>query len=201
MRRVLSIYADVSVNLELEGDFILVASLKTFKEDVTVTMPHPTENTRPTTLSYAGEPYSSGPSHNSYGQKFPFILTGGKCTAFKGPFPRKPIKPRANRKKRRESFAIYIYRILKQIHSDETRISKAAIGIIDNFIMDLFDRLCEQSLKLMMMHKRRTLTFREVETSTKLILTGELAHHAIRDAQRAKDKYWEISHKGGSRYI
>jgi len=164
-------------------------------------MPHPTENTRPHLPFSPIDPYLSTGPHSSFGQKFPFILSGGKST-LKGNVPRKAVKlQRTSKRKRRESFAIYIYRILKQIHTDETRISKAAINIIDNFIMDLFDRLCEQSLKLMTIHKRRTLTFREVETSTKLILTGELAHHAIRDAQRAKDKYWEYSNKGGSRFI
>ena len=43
------------------------------------------------------------------------------------------------RRKRRESYAIYIYKVLKQVHPD-TGISSKAMGIMNSFVTDIFER-------------------------------------------------------------
>ncbi len=64
-------------------------------------------------------------------------------------------------KKRSETFAIYIYKVLKQVHPD-IGISKKAMNIMNSFINDSFDRIALESSKLVRFNKRRTLSSREV---------------------------------------
>ena len=68
----------------------------------------------------------------------------------------------AKRTKRRvETFSIYIYKVLKQVHP-ETGVSKTAMSIMNSFINDIFERIAVESSKLVRYNKKRTLSFREV---------------------------------------
>eukprot|EP00915_Cephaloidophora_sp_WS-2016_P000024 GHVH01000057.1.p1 GENE.GHVH01000057.1~~GHVH01000057.1.p1 ORF type:complete len:140 (-),score=19.24 GHVH01000057.1:107-526(-) len=108
---------------------------------------------------------------------------GSKKTATKG------LLPVQRRKKRRqETFGLYIYKVLKQVH-DETGISKKAMSIMNSFINDLFDRLVDEAIRLVIINKRRTLSSREVRTAVRLILPGELAKHALTEGLKAVNKY------------
>ena len=101
----------------------------------------------------------------------------------------KPKKEEAHRKKRRvETFSIYIYKVLKQVHP-ETGISKKAMGIMNSFINDTFERIAMESSKLVRYNKRKTLSSREIQTSVKLLLPGELAKHAISEGTKAVTKF------------
>jgi histone H2B len=51
---------------------------------------------------------------------------------------KKPVVKRV--KKRTETFAIYIYRVLKQVHP-ETGISKKSMSIMNSFINDVFEKV------------------------------------------------------------
>ncbi|XDV17249.1 hypothetical protein PO909_023146 [Leuciscus waleckii] len=44
------------------------------------------------------------------------------------------------RKSRKESYAIYVYKVLKQVHPD-TGISSKAMGIMNSFVNDIFERI------------------------------------------------------------
>ncbi|XP_033227177.1 histone H2B-like [Belonocnema kinseyi] len=44
------------------------------------------------------------------------------------------------KRKRKESYAIYIYKVLKQIHPD-TGVSSKAMSIMNSFVNDLFERI------------------------------------------------------------
>jgi histone H2B len=59
------------------------------------------------------------------------------------------------RKRRVETFSIYIYKVLKQVHPD-IGISKKAMNIINSFIHDTFDRVVTKGSKLVRFNKRRT---------------------------------------------
>ena len=54
----------------------------------------------------------------------------------------KVVKKTVEKRHRRrvESFGVYIYKVLKQVHP-ETGISKKAMAIMNSFISDSFDRL------------------------------------------------------------
>jgi len=95
---------------------------------------------------------------------------------------------RKNKKKRSETFAIYIFKVLKQVHPD-VGISKKAMNIMNSFINDSFERIALESSKLVRFNKRRTLSSREVQTAVKLLLPGELARHAISEGTKAVTKF------------
>ena len=95
---------------------------------------------------------------------------------------------RKNKKRRSETFAIYIFKVLKQVHPD-VGISKKAMNIMNSFINDSFERIALESSKLVRFNKRRTLSSREVQTAVKLLLPGELARHAISEGTKAVTKF------------
>merc|ERR1712007_149699 len=91
-------------------------------------------------------------------------------------------------KKRSETFAIYIYKVLKQVHP-EVGVSKKSMNIMNSFINDSFEKIALESSKLVRFNKRRNLSSREVQTAVKLILPGELARHAISEGTKAVTKF------------
>ena len=100
----------------------------------------------------------------------------------------KPVKKVAHKKKRTESFAVYIYRVLKQVHP-ETGISKKSMSVLNSFISDIFERIAGESSRLVRYNKRHTLSSREVQTAVRLILPGELARHAVAEGTKAVTKF------------
>ena len=95
---------------------------------------------------------------------------------------------RRSKKKRSETFALYIYKVLKQVHPD-TGVSKKAMNIMNSFINDIFEKIALEASKLVRYNKRRTLSSREIQTAVKLILPGELAKHAISEGTKAVTKF------------
>ena len=90
--------------------------------------------------------------------------------------------------KRKESYAIYIYRVLKQVHPD-TGVSSKAMSIMNSFVNDLFERIAAEASKLAHYNKRSTITSREIQTAVRLLLPGELAKHAVSEGTKAVTKY------------
>ncbi|XP_059199995.1 late histone H2B.L4 [Centropristis striata] len=90
--------------------------------------------------------------------------------------------------KRRETYAMYIYKVLKQVHPD-TGISSRAMSIMNSFVNDLFERIGTEASRLAQYNKRSTITSREVQTAVRLLLPGELAKHAVSEGTKAVTKY------------
>merc|ERR1712215_302373 len=67
-------------------------------------------------------------------------------------------------KKRKESYAIYIYKVLKQVHPD-TGVSSKAMSIMNSFVNDLFERIAAEASRLAHYNKRSTITSREIQTA------------------------------------
>lgn len=97
-------------------------------------------------------------------------------------------KERHSKKRQSNSYSSYIYKVLKQVHSD-TGISKKAMVIMDNFINDIFERIAVEAGKLASYNKKHTLSSREIQTAVRLILPGELAKHAVSEGTKAVTKY------------
>lgn len=91
-------------------------------------------------------------------------------------------------KKRTETFSLYIYKVLKQVHPD-TGISKRSMSIMNSFINDVFDKLASESSHLVRYSKKRTLSSREIQTAVRLVLPGELAKHAVSEGTKAVTKF------------
>ena len=98
------------------------------------------------------------------------------------------VKGKKRSKKRVESYSTYIYRVLKQVHPD-TGISKKAMSIMNSFINDIFERIATEAGKLATYNKKATLSSREIQTSVRLMLPGELAKHAVSEGTKAVTKF------------
>ncbi|XP_033108129.1 histone H2B-like [Anneissia japonica] len=92
------------------------------------------------------------------------------------------------RRKRRESYSIYVYKVLKQVHPD-TGISSRAMSIMNSFVNDVFERIAAEASRLAHYNKRSTISSREVQTAVRLLLPGELAKHAVSEGTKAVTKY------------
>ena len=92
------------------------------------------------------------------------------------------------RKKRKETYAIYIYKVLKQVHPD-TGISSKAMSIMNSFVNDIFERIANEASRLANHNGKSTISSREIQTAVRLLLPGELAKHAVSEGTKAVTKY------------
>ena len=92
------------------------------------------------------------------------------------------------KKSKTETYKIYIYKVLKQVHPD-TGISSKAMSIMNSFINDIFEKIAGEASKLARYSKKPTVTSREIQTAVRLILPGELAKHAVSEGTKAVTKY------------
>ena len=92
------------------------------------------------------------------------------------------------KRKSKESYGIYIYKVLKQVHPD-VGISSKAMKVMNNFITDTFDRIMKEATNLIQRSQKSTMSSREVQTSVRLLLPGELAKHAVSEGTKAVTKY------------
>merc|ERR1711957_119273 len=99
-----------------------------------------------------------------------------------------PTKTTKRKAKRTETFSVYIYRVLKQVHP-ETGISKRSMSIMNSFIHDIFEKIATESSRLVRYNRKHTLSSREVQTAVRLLLPGELAKHAVSEGTKAVTKY------------
>ena len=96
--------------------------------------------------------------------------------------------------KRKESYAIYIYKVLKQVHPD-TGVSSKAMSIMNSFVNDLFERIAAEASRLARYNKKSTITSREIHSSVRLHLPGELAKHAVSKGIEAVTKFTASTNK------
>ncbi|KAM5543452.1 hypothetical protein V8D89_002703 [Ganoderma adspersum] len=92
------------------------------------------------------------------------------------------------KKTRKETYSSYIYKVLKQVHPD-TGISNKAMAILNSFVNDIFERIATEASKLASYSKKSTISSREIQTSVRLILPGELAKHAISEGTKSVTKF------------
>jgi histone H2B len=110
-------------------------------------------------------------------------------TMAKKPAQKKPSgAKKVGRKSKTETYKIYIYKVLKQVHPD-TGISSKAMSIMNSFINDIFEKIATEAAKLARYNKKPTVTSREIQTAVRLILPGELAKHAVSEGTKAVTKF------------
>ncbi|KAM7311012.1 putative histone H2B [Ixodes scapularis] len=97
-------------------------------------------------------------------------------------------KKEKSRRKSKESFNIYIYKVLKQVHPD-TEVSRKGMSVMNSFVNDIFERIASESSRLAHYNKRSTITSREIQSAVRLVLPGELAKHAVSEGTKAVAKY------------
>ncbi|GAA6015115.1 hypothetical protein JCM11491_001670 [Sporobolomyces phaffii] len=126
--------------------------------------------------------------------------TAGKAPASKAPAGKAPAKKavkkapaaegdkKKKKRVRKETYSSYIYKVLKQVHPD-TGISNKAMLILNSFVNDIFERIAGEASKLASYNKKSTISSREIQTSVRLILPGELSKHAISEGTKAVTKF------------
>ncbi|KAL6586328.1 Histone H2B [Orobanche minor] len=97
-------------------------------------------------------------------------------------------KKKKRTKKSVETYKIYIFKVLKQVHPD-IGISSKAMGIMNSFINDIFEKLAQEVARLARYNKKPTITSREIQTAVRLVLPGELAKHAVSEGTKAVTKF------------
>ena len=82
----------------------------------------------------------------------------------KGPKDAASSNNKRHKKKKYESYNIYIYKVLKNIHP-EIGISKKAMNVMNCFVTDLFERVALESSKLARYHgkQQRCTVSRQVD--------------------------------------
>nr|Q6DRA6.3 PUTATIVE PSEUDOGENE: RecName: Full=Putative histone H2B type 2-D; AltName: Full=H2B-clustered histone 19 pseudogene [Homo sapiens]AAT68256.1 histone H2B/s [Homo sapiens] len=63
------------------------------------------------------------------------------------------------KRSRKESYSIYVYKVLKRVHPD-TGIWCKAMGIMNSFLNDIFERIAGEASRLAHYNKRSTITSR-----------------------------------------
>ena len=88
----------------------------------------------------------------------------------------------------KESYSVFVYKVLKQVHPD-TSISSKAMGIMNSFVKDIFERIAGEALRLAHYNKHSTITSREMQTTVRLLLPGKLTKHTVSKGTKAVIKY------------
>ncbi|MCL7023270.1 hypothetical protein MKW94_001053 [Papaver nudicaule] len=137
------------------------------------------------------------PAEKKPAEKKPAEEKAEKAPAEKKPRAEKKLPSKdassADKKKKRskksvETYKIYIFKVLKQVHPD-IGISSKAMGIMNSFINDIFEKLAAEASRLARYNKKPTITSREIQTAVRLVLPGELAKHAVSEGTKAVTKF------------
>jgi len=97
-------------------------------------------------------------------------------------------KKKARKSAKMESYATYIYKVLKQVHNDRG-ISKRGMAVMNSFVQDIFERIVTEAGHLARVNHKSTVGTREIQTAVRLILPGELAKHAVSEGTKAVTKF------------
>lgn len=87
----------------------------------------------------------------------------------------------------KEKFDVYIKRVLKQVHPD-TSISKDTLFQINTILNLIANKVASESLKLCRIDKKSTVSGRHVQQAVVIVITSELAKHAVSELIRAVTK-------------
>ena len=83
------------------------------------------------------------------------------------------------------NFKNYIKNQLKKQENGELTISSKAMSIMNSFVVDIFERIAEQASELARIGKSSKLRIRDIETSVKLVLNGDLGKYAVSHGNKA----------------
>ncbi|XP_001657270.2 histone H2B [Aedes aegypti] len=111
--------------------------------------------------------------------------TSGKAAKKSGKAQKNIVKGDKKKKKqrRKESYAIYIYKVLKQVHPD-TGVSSKAMSIMNSFVNGHLERIAAEASRLAHYNKRSTITSREIQTAVRLLLRESWPSTPFRKAPR-----------------
>ena len=85
-------------------------------------------------------------------------------------------------------FDIYIHKVLKDIHPD-TGISSESLCLINVVINSLGKLISDKAVFLTQNRKARTISTRDIQCATQLVLPGELSKHGVSEGTKALLKF------------
>ena len=122
-------------------------------------------------------------------EKAPVETKAPKAPAAKKVATKKTTDGKKKRKaSKSESYKVYLYKVLKQVHPD-TGVSSKAMSILNSLMNDMFDKIATEAARLSRYSKKPTITSREIQTAVRLVLPGELAKHAVSEGTKAVTKF------------
>jgi histone H2B len=89
---------------------------------------------------------------------------------------------------RSDIHAIYIRKVLKQVHPD-TSISIKALSVMNSVVADLFESIASETAKLSSYNNTKSLTSLEIQTDISLTLPSDLAKRAVSEGTNAVMKF------------
>lgn len=92
------------------------------------------------------------------------------------------------KKPRNDSFAIYVYKVLKQVHPN-LGISKSGMTVANNIVHDIFQIIASEAGSIARYNKKSTITAKEIQTAVRTSLPGDLAKHAVSEGTKAVTKF------------
>ena len=81
---------------------------------------------------------------------------------------------------------------MKEVKPD-LGISKKSMGLINNILVELFEKIMKEARGLMIFGKKSTLSSREIESAVKLHFPGELCKLAMQASKNSVAKFAESS--------
>lgn len=96
------------------------------------------------------------------------------------------------------SFAIYINRVLKNVHLDlDVNLSRDARLYLQNLIVSFIDHFSMYASTMMEQNRVKTLSSRDIQNAIRLFFVGELAKHAVVQATKSVTKFISFVNKNG----
>uniref|UniRef100_A0AC35G8D3 Histone H2A/H2B/H3 domain-containing protein n=1 Tax=Panagrolaimus sp. PS1159 TaxID=55785 RepID=A0AC35G8D3_9BILA len=97
-------------------------------------------------------------------------------------------KKSKGKKTKENSFKIYIHRVLKQV-SPDISISSMAMSCMDSFVKDIFERIAFEASRIAKYNGKQTLSAKEFQTASRLVLHGDIAYHAVSEGNKAITRF------------
>ncbi|KAH0388206.1 histone-fold-containing protein, partial [Aureobasidium melanogenum] len=122
-------------------------------------------------------------------------IAGKKVPATDGKKDGEGTKRKRRRKQDPTNFQAYIHKVLTQVHPD-CAITKTSMQIMNDFIKDLCLRIADLASDLCKKLKKATLQAHDIQTATKLVLSGGLAKHALSEGAKALRAFNQATKQG-----
>ncbi|XP_077119133.1 uncharacterized protein LOC143775178 [Ranitomeya variabilis] len=101
---------------------------------------------------------------------------------------RPPAVAGASRDHRPATFNSFIVKILREVQPG-SQISAQAVDTMSSVVNHLLDRIASEAAQLASSGRRRTLSQRDIQTATRLLLPAALGTYAVSAADRAVASY------------
>jgi histone H2B len=104
----------------------------------------------------------------------------------------KPKKKKKPSTKHTMDFRVYIHKLNKKVNGRyNIGLSCRAMSVFNTMMSDVAERLMGEAGRLCRFGKKATLSSREIQTSCRLVLPGELAKHACSEGVKAVTRFTE----------